>query len=157
MKHKQSTGFTVIEVVIVLVVLGILAVLILNSLQTVQAKSRDATRRSDIDNISKQLENCWSNKDTCNGSYPTIMQLTDTSPNGFIATNLPGFTNDWLYDSSNGTVQSGNASAATQYQYVTTPDNCTGNGGDVPCHGFTLKAYQETNPDHPYVKESFNK
>lgn len=146
-----------VEVVIVLVVLGILTVLILNSLQTVQAKSRDATRRSDIDNIAQQLENCWSDKDKCNGSYPTVMQLTDTSPSGFIVTNLPSFNNDWLYDSSAGTIQSGNASAATQYQYITTPDSCTGTGGEIPCKGFTLKAYQETNPDHPYVKESLNK
>lgn len=146
-----------VEVVIVLVVLGILAVLILNSLQTVQAKSRDATRRSDIDNIAQQLESCWSDKNKCNGSYPTVMQLTDTSPSGFIVTNLPSFNNDWLYDSSAGTIQSGSASAATQYQYITTPDSCTGTGGEILCKGFTLKAYQETNPDHPYVKESLNK
>jgi type II secretory pathway pseudopilin PulG len=146
-----------VEVIIVLVVLGILAVLILNSLQTVQAKSRDATRRNDVDNIAQQLEGCWGDKDKCNGSYPSVMQLTDTSSNGFVATNMPSFNNDWLYDSSAGVIQSGNASAATQYQYVTTPENCTGTGGEILCTGFTIKAYQETNPDHPYVKESFNK
>jgi type II secretory pathway pseudopilin PulG len=146
-----------VEVIIVLVVLGILVVLILNSLQTVQAKSRDATRRSNVDNIAQQLENCWGDKDKCNSSYPSVSQLTDTSPSGFVATNLPNFSNDWLYDSSNGVIQSGNASAATQYQYTTSPDNCTGTGGEILCRGFTLKAYQETNTGHPYVKESFNK
>jgi prepilin-type N-terminal cleavage/methylation domain-containing protein len=153
----RFAGFTMVEVIIVLIVAGILAALILNSLQTVQAKSRDAARRADIDNIAAKLEACYNTKDKCNGNYPSILQLTDTSPDGFVVTSLPNFTNDWLYDSSAGIIQSGNASAATQYQYTAKPDNCTGTGGEVPCQGFTLKAYQETNPDHPYVKESLNK
>jgi prepilin-type N-terminal cleavage/methylation domain-containing protein len=152
-----TSGFTMVEVIIVLIVLGILAVLIVNSLQVVQAKSRDSTRRSDIDNIAAALESCYNNKDACNGTYPSVLQLTDTSPTGFVATNLSGLNNDWLLDSSAGAIQSGSASAATQYQYATSPQNCTGTGGELPCTGFTLRTYQETNPDHPYVKESFNK
>lgn len=152
-----TSGFTMVEVIIVLVVVGILVVLIFNSLQTVQAKSRDATRRNDIDNIAASLEGCYNDKTKCNNTYPTVLQLTDTSPTGFVATNLTGFTNGWLVDSSNGTIQGNAASAATQYQYVSTPQSCTGTSGDTPCTGFTLRAYQETNPDHPYVKESFNK
>lgn len=151
------SGFTMVEVIIVLIVLGILAVLIVNSLQAVQAKSRDATRRSDIDSIAAALEACYNSKDKCNGTYPSVLQLTDTSPTGFVATNFTGFNNDWLLDSSAGVIQAGSATAATQYQYTTSPQNCTGTGGDIPCMGFTLRAYQETNPDHPYVKESFNK
>lgn len=150
-------GFTMVEVIIVLVVLGILAVLIVNSLQTVQAKSRDATRRSDIDSIAQKLEACYDDKEKCNSSYPSIIQLTDTSPNGFATVNLQGFNNDWLRDSSAGLIQTDDASAATQYQYTTTPEGCTGTAGDTRCQGFTLRAYQETNPDHPYIKESFNK
>jgi len=146
-----------IEVIIVLVILGILAVLIVNSLQAVQAKSRDSTRRSDIDSIAQKLEACYSDKDTCNGTYPSVLQLTDTSPTGFVTTNLPGLNNDWLLDSSAGLIQSDATSAATQYQYATTPDNCTGTGGNLPCTGFTLRTFQETNTAQPYVKESFNK
>lgn len=156
-RARKSQGFTVVEVIIVLLILGILAVLILNSLQTVHAKSRDATRRNDIDSIAKALEACYVNKDTCNNAYPTINQLTDTLQGGFISTNLPGFNNDWLHDSSAGLIQSENASAATQYQYVTAPEMCTGTVGDTKCAGFTLQTYQETNPEHPYVKDSFNK
>src|SRR6266498_545319 len=154
---KNSRGFTIVEVIIVLLILGILAVLILNSLQAVHAKSRDATRRNDIDSIAKALESCYASKDRCNNAYPTVNQLTDTLQGGFISSNLPGFNNDWLHDSSAGLIQSDNASAATQYQYATTPAICTGTAGDTKCTGFTLKTYQETNPEHPYVKESFNK
>lgn len=156
-RHNRLAGFTMVEVIIVLVVLGILAILILNSLQTVQAKSRDSTRRNHIDQIAQKLEACYDNKDTCAGAYPSLLQLTDTSPNGFVVTNLPGFNNDWLRDSSNGVIQAADANAATQYQYSVSPDDCTGTTGSAKCTGFTLRAYQETNPDHPYVKDSFNK
>ncbi len=156
-RHVLASGFTIVEVIIVLVIIGILAVLIVNSLQNVQAKSRDSTRRTDIDNIAAALEACYNDKSKCNGNYPSALQLTDTSPTGFVATNFTGFSNDWLLDSSAGVIQAGNASAATQYQYAATPQNCTGTGGDSPCTGYTLRAYQESNPDHPYVKESFNK
>lgn len=156
-RTKKSHGFTVVEVIIVLLILGILAVLVLNSLQTVHAKSRDATRRNDIDSIAKALESCYASKNACNNTYPNINQLTDTLQGGFISANLPGFNNDWLHDSSAGMIQGGTASAATQYQYTTTPESCTGTTGDDKCTGFTLKAYQETNPEHPYVKDSFNK
>jgi type II secretory pathway pseudopilin PulG len=153
----KPAGFCMIEVIIVLLVLGSLGILILNSLQIVQAKSRDSTRRSDIDNIAQKLEACYNDKDKCSGSYPSLAQLTDTSPTGFVGTSLTGFNNGWLSDSSAGLVQSGDATAATQYQHQTAPTNCTGTGGDIPCQGFTLRAYQETNPEHPYVKESLNK
>jgi type II secretory pathway pseudopilin PulG len=153
----KLAGFSMIEVIIVVLVLGGLGILILNSLQIVQAKSRDSTRRSDIDNIAQKLEACYNDKGKCNTSYPSLAQLTDTSPAGFVGTSLTSFNNDWLLDSSAGLVQSGDATAATQYQYQTTPANCTGTGGDTPCQGYTMRAYQETNPEHPYVKESLNK
>lgn len=156
-RGSLTAGFTMVEVIIVLVIIGILVVLIVSNLQAVQAKSRDSTRRNDIDNISASLESCYNDKNKCNNTYPSVLQLTDTSPTGFITTNLTNFNNDWLVDSSNGTIQRTDATAATQYQYVTTPQDCTGTSGEAPCTGFTLRAYQETNPNHPYVKESFNK
>lgn len=155
--QPRVAGFSLVEIVIVLLIVGVLAVLIVNSLQAVQAKSRDTTRRDDIDSIARLLEACYTNKETCNGAYPSLIQLTDTAPNGFVTTNMQGFNNDWLKDSSNGPIQSGDASAATQYQYTVVPNGCNGARGNNICRGFTLRAYQETNPDHPYVKESLNK
>ena len=146
-----------IEVIIALAILGVLTLLIVNNLQIVQAKARDETRRSNIDNIATQLEGCFNNKDTCNHTYPSLSQLTDTLPGGFLDTNLMGLNSGWLYDSSAGIIQAGAASAATQYQYATSPDTCTGTTGDNPCKGFTLQTYQETNPESPYIKDSLNK
>lgn len=158
-KSRSATlgGFSMVEVIVVLLTLGILTVLIMSSLQTVQAKNRDATRRTSIDNIAAKLEACYKDEKKCNKTYPTIIQLADTSPTGWTTSNLTGFNNAWLYDSSNGVIQGNPASAATQYQYTTTPTGCTGTQGDTPCQGFTLRAFQETNPEHPYVKDSLNK
>jgi hypothetical protein len=123
----------------------------------VQAKSRDALRRDDMDSIAKTLEACHTDKDKCAGAYPTVRHITDTSPGGYLDTNFASFNKEWIYDSSAGLIQSSDPSPATQYQYIATPDHCTGTVGENKCTGFTLKAYQETNPEHPYVKDSFNK
>lgn len=155
--NTKSIGFSMIEVIIALVILGILAILIVTSLQNVQAKARDETRRTAIEGIASQLEGCYNNKDTCNHAYPSLSQLTDNLPGGFLDKYLMGLNSAWLYDTSAGIIQADDASAATQYQYVTSPDSCTGTNGDTPCKGFTLRAYQESNPDHPYVKDSLNK
>jgi len=155
--RKKSIGFSMIEVVIALVILGVLAILIVTSLQNVQAKARDQTRRTAIDGIAAQLEGCYGNKNTCNHTYPSLSQLTDNLPGGFLDKNLMGLNSEWLYDTSAGIIQADDASAATQYQYTTSPDMCSGTSGDNPCKGFTLRAYQETNPSHPYVKDSLNK
>lgn len=156
-QKRYFMGFSMIEVVIALAVLGVLAILIVTSLQNVQAKARDETRRTEIDGIAAQLEGCFNNKGTCNHAYPSLSQLTDNLPGGFLDKNLMGTNSDWLYDTSAGIIQAEAASAATQYQYITTPKDCTGAGGDTPCKGFTLRSYQETNPNHPYVKDSLNK
>ncbi|SRR6266496_456478 len=155
MISRRQNGFAIGELVIALVVLGLLAALILNSLQIEQAKMRDAARRNDIDNIAAGLEACYGDK--CHSTYPSLLQLTDTFANGFVYTNLAGLRSDSLYDSSAGIIQSNATSAATQYQYVSTPPNCTGTVGSAPCTGYTLRAYQETNPEYSYAKESLHK
>ncbi len=153
LKHRQI-GFVMIEAVIALIILGVIVALVLNSLQLVQAKSRDTHRRDEIDAIASQLETCYTGP--CKGSYPSLLQLTDTFPGGFVSSHLTGLSTDNLYDSSAGIIQAGDATAATQYQYSPMPDRCTGIDGALPCSGFTLKAYQETNPDHPYTKQSLH-
>jgi len=144
-----------VEVVIVLVIIGILAALVLTSLSGVKAKTRDTARKDEITAIAKQLEDCYNN--ACSGSYPTLVQLTDTSAGGFAQTNFKNFSNDSLVDSGNSVIQGNEPTASNQYQYKPAPAGCSGISGSSLCTGYTLKAYQETNTAHPYTKESFNK
>lgn len=153
----KTCGFAMVEAIIILLIVGILAVLAMNSLQLVQAKSRDTTRRADMDAIAHTIEGCFADKDRCNDTYPSLNQLTDTFDGGFVATQLKGLSTDALHDSSAGIIQAEPASAATQYQYVTAPDQCTGTIGDTPCRGFTLRAYQETSTEQSYIKDSLYK
>ena len=56
MFKRLHHGFTLIELLVVITIIGILAGIGLNSFQSSQKKSRDATRKSDLRQISHALE-----------------------------------------------------------------------------------------------------
>ncbi|HWZ66171.1 MAG TPA: type II secretion system protein [Patescibacteria group bacterium] len=153
-KQKLNKGFTIVELLIVIVVIGILAALVLNSFSGVQAKARDTKRQTDMKALATQLEVCYNDK--CGSSYPTLVQLTDTSAGGFIQTNMKGLDVNALKDSNGATIQANAPAATNQYQYSPTPAGCTGTTGATLCTSFTLQAFQEKTPTTPYVKTSLN-
>ncbi len=53
---RVKQGFTLIELLIVIAIIGILASIIMASYGSIQAKSRDTRRKSDLDAIKKALE-----------------------------------------------------------------------------------------------------
>ncbi len=65
-KKNIKTGFTLIELLVVIAILGILATIGLGSYTSTQAKSRDARRKSDLENVQKALEMYLNDF----GSYP---------------------------------------------------------------------------------------
>lgn len=67
MKFSKK-GFTLIELLVVVAIIGVLATLILGSLNSAQAKARDARRVSDIKTIQNALEMYYLD----NGTYPTV-------------------------------------------------------------------------------------
>ncbi len=77
MKQSKS-GFTIVEILIVLVVIGILASIVIVSYSQVQARARDARRKTDISNMIKALEIYYSD----NGSYP-LASGTNSSINAY--------------------------------------------------------------------------
>jgi len=52
----KKRGFTLIELLVVIAIIGMLSSIVLASLNTARAKSRDARRLSDINQITKALE-----------------------------------------------------------------------------------------------------
>jgi type II secretion system protein G len=64
---KCQGGFTLIEILIVMVIIGILAAIGIGSFQSSQIKARDASRKSDLQQIGKALEAYYNDK----GEYPS--------------------------------------------------------------------------------------
>jgi prepilin-type N-terminal cleavage/methylation domain-containing protein len=52
---KSKSGFTLVELLVVLVVIGILASIVLITFGNIQAKSRDAKRMADLQNIAEAI------------------------------------------------------------------------------------------------------
>lgn len=54
-KHKQQTGFTIVELLIVIVVIGILAAITIVAYNGIQSRAKAASRDSDIALINKAI------------------------------------------------------------------------------------------------------
>ena len=75
MKHKNFSGFTLIEMLIVIVIIGILAAALVPRLQSVQARARDTKRKVDLRSIYNANEIYFVD----NGAYP-LMWCTYSVP-----------------------------------------------------------------------------
>ena len=74
---KSRSGFTLVEISIVIVIIAILAGITVVSYKSIQARSRDAKRQTDVANIIKAMELYYS--DT--GSYPAPTGPTSSPVN----------------------------------------------------------------------------
>ena len=66
MKHKQESGFTLVEVLIVMITLAIIVSLIAFTYTLQQRQSRDDKRRADIMALQHELDNYYEKY----GNYP---------------------------------------------------------------------------------------
>jgi prepilin-type N-terminal cleavage/methylation domain-containing protein len=73
---KNSKGFTIVELLIVIVVIGILAALVIVQFTNVQARARDAERKSDIRALQSKVAEYYA----LNGYYPTALSQITSLP-----------------------------------------------------------------------------
>lgn len=76
---KSTSAFTIIELIVAVTVIAILAGVTIVAYKGVQGRSRDATRSSDIANITKALEQYYSD----NGAYPIASGSSGSVINGW--------------------------------------------------------------------------
>lgn len=66
LRRNVKRGFTLIELLVVMAIIGVLAAIVTGVYSTSQAKSRDAQRKSDLNNVAKALEFYYQD----NSAYP---------------------------------------------------------------------------------------
>lgn len=149
---NRNQGFTIIELLIVIVVIGILAGLVLNSFSGVQARARDADRKSDISAVARQLEVFHGD----NGAYPTLANLQDVADGGWVKTNLEGLDVDALTAPNGNIIAAAAAEGSGDYAYIPLPAGCLGVDDATPCTSFTLSADLERSTPDPFTQNSLN-
>jgi type II secretory pathway pseudopilin PulG len=93
MKNKHTQGFTIVELLIIVVVIAILATLVLVGFSGMQAKARDAERKSDIKSVAKFLETYYID----NGAYPPFVNAgAGMSIASWRSSAFPNLSNDAL-------------------------------------------------------------
>lgn len=148
---KNQHGFTVLELLFIVVVIGLLAALVLSTRASVMRNQRDQQRRSDIQAISKQLENY----NVENSNYPTLADLN--SPTWRTA-NMKALDTNVLRDPSSATSLLVAKPAAKAYSY----DATAADGGPCDnktkfCAHYTLTATLEgPGLQKTFVKSSLN-
>jgi len=75
---KNGAGFTLIELIVVIAILGILAGIGLTSFRTSQMKSRDAKRKSDLEQVQRAVEMYMNDY----ANYPTSSNDGEIMVNG---------------------------------------------------------------------------
>ena len=83
-------GFTLIELLVVISIIGLMASVVLVSIQSARAKSRDAKRIGDMNQLAKALELYFNE----NYSYPTVAAGVNFSSNPTIG--QPGLVPQYL-------------------------------------------------------------
>lgn len=128
-KRKFSSGFTVIEIIVIALTFAILAVLFIIQFNNLQAKNRDATRKTAINSMYYTLEEVHFRD---HNYYPT--KLTTE--------NMPSVPESLLKDRNDVMV----GEEGSEYRYE--PTDCL----DNKCSSYTLRAELEKEDD--FIKKN---
>lgn len=145
--RKNTTGFTVVELLIVLVIIAILVGIVIVSYGNYQARTRDAERKSDVQQIAAALKNYanW------NGNYLETTSGCGNNGNG------TGWVAATTADSS--TYQTSIEQCLVNQKYLkvgdgTDPTGCRRNGTGCGA-GNPTTAYMKTHCTHGTVKKVY--
>lgn len=136
-------GFTLIELLVVVAILGILAAISIAAFGTLQSKSRDANRKSDLSVIQSALEQYHADQH----NYPIV---------GNVGIGTAGLTSpDGTRTYSRSLPIDPKSSPQPQYRYQTLPTNCTNTAPfptpPVYCTKYCLYASMENSSNQDIV------
>lgn len=140
--HKRSGGFTLIELLVVIAIIGLLSSIVLASLNSARAKSRDARRIADINQIRIALELYLdSNKsypqEAHSGCYDGWETTCDSAGNFIDALRTSGFMSKVPFDPLN------NSTYFYGYYHYSAGDN----GCSFPHAVLGIKKFEASNPN----------
>ena len=148
--RKNTSGFTVIELVIILFVIIVLAALVFKNYHSIQERSRNTTRQNDLKAMQRKIESFYSN----NGYFPNLTDLNSTS---WRTKNMPTLDNGSLIDplsncdpSINACLGGDNKAIPKIYEYYATQsdgsscDGKLGSKADQTCAQYNLYASYES-------------
>jgi prepilin-type N-terminal cleavage/methylation domain-containing protein len=100
MKNNFREGFTLIELLVVVAIIGILSTFVLSNLGAAKSKSRDTTRKQNLDQIVKAISLYYSQIGDIPGATSECIDVTNAAFTAFLT---PTFIKDIPNDPSNPT------------------------------------------------------
>lgn len=178
---SRRRGFTLVELIITITVMVILMTLAVASIRSSQVQARDNERKSDVENIARQLDSLYTTgvnftysgtPMSIKGAYPSVMHLGNAGVRAVVLVEIPQATQidpkkatpaeSFFVATNNRTgLDASNAATAvapfpgedTPYVYQALKDDGTLCSNTEECTRFFLYYYQEASPT-PGVVES---
>lgn len=158
LRKNNSSGFTIIEILVVLVIIGILSTLVVSTYSGVQVKNRNKDRQANIDTLQGQLEIYYAKY----SKYPSLAQMNDGN---WRKTNMKTLADDAVKDprwsdkvtacTTAGVAVLSSSPAVNCYAYQpVTPEGASCDNTKAICGQYTLTAMLEGGGK--YVKSSLN-
>lgn len=138
-KQENTSGFTVVEILVVLLIIGVLTTILLLTYSGIEQHQRNNTRIADIKLIQSNLETYYAES----GFYPTLVEMNDQS---WTETNLKGLDQNSMIDPGSSFSVPTFAATLTKNEYTYAPTSSDGkacNDKTVACAKYTLSAQLE--------------